>query len=101
MLSHVGIEVPQQNDGVPERGTIRHLRQGHQEDCTPHHCLGHRPKQWSETSPNPKTQRCDPLIHWGKAQDKTAELGATSTPTLPAASPRAPLQRRKSPASLE
>ncbi|MEQ2180026.1 hypothetical protein GOODEAATRI_031327 [Goodea atripinnis] len=25
--------------------------------------------------PNPKAQGCDPLIHWGKPQHETAELG--------------------------
>ncbi|MEQ2285661.1 hypothetical protein AMECASPLE_034210 [Ameca splendens] len=31
VVSHVGVEVPQQNNGVPRRGIIQHPQQGRQE----------------------------------------------------------------------
>ncbi|MED6249006.1 hypothetical protein ATANTOWER_008095, partial [Ataeniobius toweri] len=89
VVSHVGIEVPQQNNGVPGRGTIQHPRQGHQEGRvlrTTARPVGRNDSQ--RPIPNPKAQGCDPLIHWGKPQHETAELGGnkqthTSPPPLP------------------
>ncbi|KAK5617531.1 Paired box protein Pax-2a, partial [Crenichthys baileyi] len=52
--------------------------------------------------PNTKAQGCDPLIHWGKPQHETAELGGnkqthTSPPPLPVGHSRV----EESPAPLE
>ncbi|MEQ2226447.1 hypothetical protein ILYODFUR_027576 [Ilyodon furcidens] len=72
----MGVEVPQQNNGVPRRGTIQHPRQGHQEGRvlrTTARPVGRNDSQ--RPIPNPKAQGCDPLIHWGKPQHETAELG--------------------------
>ncbi|MED6246805.1 hypothetical protein ATANTOWER_023891 [Ataeniobius toweri] len=76
VVSHVGVEVPQQNNGVPRRGTIQHPRQGRQEGRvlrTTTRPVGRNDSQ--RPVPNPKAQGCDPLIHWGKPQHETAELG--------------------------
>ncbi|KAK5599724.1 hypothetical protein CRENBAI_016759 [Crenichthys baileyi] len=85
----MGVEVPQQNNGVPRRGIIQHPRQGHQEGrvlCTTAWPVGRNDSQ--RHIPNTKAQGCDPLIHWGKPQHETAELGGnkqthTSPPPLP------------------
>ncbi|MEQ2220883.1 hypothetical protein ILYODFUR_010131 [Ilyodon furcidens] len=71
----MSIEVLQQKNEVPGRGTMQHPRHGRQEG----HVLRQRPV------PKPKTQRCDPLIHWGKPQHETAELGGNKQthPSLP------------------
>ncbi|MED6265589.1 hypothetical protein CHARACLAT_026992 [Characodon lateralis] len=66
----------------PRRGTMQHSQQGHQEDRvlrTTAHSIGQNDSQ--RPGPNPKAQGCDPLIHWGKPQHETAELGAKSKPT--------------------
>ncbi|MEQ2230773.1 hypothetical protein ILYODFUR_032853 [Ilyodon furcidens] len=76
------LEVPQQNNGVPGRGTIQHPRQGRQEGRvlrTTARPVGRNDSQ--RPVPNSKAEGCDPLIHWGKPQHETAELGATSKPT--------------------
>ncbi|KAK5616133.1 hypothetical protein CRENBAI_017142 [Crenichthys baileyi] len=52
--------------------------------------------------PNPKAQGCDPLIHWGKPQHETAELGGnkqTHPSTLPL--PVGHFRVEESPAPLE
>ncbi|KAK5623170.1 hypothetical protein CRENBAI_018435 [Crenichthys baileyi] len=83
VISHVGAEVPQQNNGVPGRGTIQHPRQGRQEGRVLHTTA--RPVGRNDTQrpvPNLKAQGCDGLIHWGKPQHETAELGASIIPSL-------------------
>ncbi|KAK5618074.1 hypothetical protein CRENBAI_022736 [Crenichthys baileyi] len=42
-----------------------------------------------------QAQGCNPLIHWGKPQHETAELGATSKPTPARRLSRGPLQSRR------
>ncbi|MED6273587.1 hypothetical protein CHARACLAT_007964 [Characodon lateralis] len=76
VVSHMGVEVPEQNNGVPGRGTIQHPRQGRQEVQvlrTTARTIGQHDSQ--RPVPNPKAQGCDPLINWGKPQHKTTELG--------------------------
>ncbi|MEQ2254889.1 Phosphatidylinositol 4-kinase type 2-alpha [Ilyodon furcidens] len=103
VVSHVGVEVPQQNNGVHGSGTIQHPRQGRQE-CrvlrTTTRPLGRNDSR--RPVPNPKAQGCDPLIHWGKPQHETAELGGNkqthpSSPPLPVGHSRV----EESPAPLE
>ncbi|MEQ2251667.1 hypothetical protein ILYODFUR_013506 [Ilyodon furcidens] len=85
----MGIEIPQQNDGVPERGTVQHTHQGCQEGwvlCTTAWPVGRNNSQ--RPLPNPKVQRCNPLIHRDKPQHETLELGGNkhshlSPPSLP------------------
>ncbi|MEQ2285756.1 hypothetical protein AMECASPLE_035145 [Ameca splendens] len=77
VVSHEGIEVPQQNSGDPGRGTIQHPGQGRQEGrvlCTTACPVGRNDSQ--RPVPNPKMQGYDPLIHWGKPQHKTVSLPA-------------------------
>ncbi|KAK5618305.1 hypothetical protein CRENBAI_019788 [Crenichthys baileyi] len=103
VVSHVGFEVPQQNNGVPGRVTIQHPRQGRQEGrvlCTTARPIGRNNSQ--RPVPNLKAQGCDPLIHWGKPQHETAELGGNkqthpSPPPLPVGHSRV----EESPAPLE
>ncbi|KAK5603272.1 hypothetical protein CRENBAI_011296 [Crenichthys baileyi] len=80
------------NNRVTGRGTIQHPRQGRLEGRND----SQRPVR------NLKAQGCDPLIHWGKPQHKTAELGGnkqihTSPPPLPVGHSRV----EESPALLE
>ncbi|MEQ2242559.1 hypothetical protein ILYODFUR_037023 [Ilyodon furcidens] len=94
----MGVEVPQQNNGVPGRGTLQHPRQGCQERGRVLRSTA-RPVGLNDSQrpvPNPKAQGCDPPIHWGKPQHKTAEWGATSKPT-PACclSPRATAEQKR------
>ncbi|MEQ2247847.1 hypothetical protein ILYODFUR_013261 [Ilyodon furcidens] len=83
----MGVEVPQQNNGVPRRGTIQHPRQGCQEGWVLR--TTSRPVGRNDTQrPVPKVHGCDPLIQWGKPQQETAELGGNkqthpSSPPLP------------------
>ncbi|MED6243624.1 hypothetical protein ATANTOWER_023720 [Ataeniobius toweri] len=77
-------------------GTIQHPRQGHQEGRllrTTTRPVGRNDSQ--RPVPNPKVQGCARLIHWGKPQHETAELGQQANPPQPAASPRGPLQSRR------
>ncbi|MED6243480.1 hypothetical protein ATANTOWER_020918 [Ataeniobius toweri] len=84
----MGVEVPHQNNRVPGRGTMQHPRQGCQAGQVLHTTA--RPVGRNDSQrpvPHPKAQGCDPLIHWGKPQHKTAELRGnkiahTSSPTL-------------------
>ncbi|KAK5605584.1 hypothetical protein CRENBAI_009770 [Crenichthys baileyi] len=55
---------------------------------TPHHHSARSRNNSQRPIPNTKAQGCDPLIHWGKPQHETAELGGnkqthTSPPPLP------------------
>ncbi|KAK7877097.1 hypothetical protein WMY93_032177 [Mugilogobius chulae] len=74
-VAHVGVEVPQQNNGVPGGCTVQYPSQGLQEGrvlCTvvwPVGCHnGERPV------PDPKAQGRDPLVYWGELQHMAAEL---------------------------
>ncbi|MEQ2312491.1 hypothetical protein AMECASPLE_031590 [Ameca splendens] len=82
-VSLVGVEVPQQNNGVPGSGTNQHARQVLHNTAGP---VGRNDSQ--RPVPNPKAQGSDPLIHWGKPQHEMAELGGNkqthpSPPPLP------------------
>ncbi|MEQ2165893.1 hypothetical protein GOODEAATRI_021861 [Goodea atripinnis] len=70
VISHVGVKIPQQNNGVPRRGTMQHSRQGCQEGPVLSTNIG--PVDRNNTQrlvPNLKAQRSNPLIHWGKPGD--------------------------------
>ncbi|KAK5619153.1 hypothetical protein CRENBAI_024058 [Crenichthys baileyi] len=101
VVSHVGVEVPQQNHGFPGRGTIHHPRQGRQEGQVLHSTARLVSQNDSQRPvPNPKAQGCDPLIHWGKPQHEMAELGGNrqthpSSPPLPVGHSRFFLSHQK------
>ncbi|MEQ2246189.1 hypothetical protein ILYODFUR_035668 [Ilyodon furcidens] len=95
VASHMGVEVPQQNNGVPGRGTIQHPRQGRQEGRVLSNIA--RPVGRNDSQRpvlNPEAQ--------GKPQHETAELGRNkqthpSPPPLPVGHSRV----KESPAPLE
>ncbi|MEQ2226567.1 hypothetical protein ILYODFUR_028679 [Ilyodon furcidens] len=68
--------VPQQNNGVPGRGTMQHPRQGRREGRVLRTTARPIGRNDSLTPvPDPKVQECDPLIHRCKPQHEMAELG--------------------------
>ncbi|MEQ2234538.1 hypothetical protein ILYODFUR_032682 [Ilyodon furcidens] len=99
VVSHVGIEVLQQNNGNQERGTMQHPRQGHHEGLVL--CITTRPVGRNNSQrpvSYPKVQGCNPLVHRGKLQHETTELGG---PPQPAAFPHGHSRVEESPTSLE
>ncbi|KAK3545825.1 hypothetical protein QTP70_015264 [Hemibagrus guttatus] len=72
----MGIEVPQQNYGVPSRSTFQHPSQGLQEGWVLHTAVRPISRNNSETPiPGPKAQGNNPLVYRGKLQHMAAELG--------------------------
>ncbi|KAK3551440.1 hypothetical protein QTP70_017320 [Hemibagrus guttatus] len=76
VIAHMGIEVPQQNYGVPSRSTFQHPSQGLQEGWVLHTAVRPISRNNSETPiPGPKAQGNNPLVYRGKLQHMAAELG--------------------------
>ncbi|KAK3566093.1 hypothetical protein QTP86_025702 [Hemibagrus guttatus] len=76
VVAHMGVEVPQQNYGVPSRSTFQHPSQGLQEGWVLHTAVRPISRNNSETPiPGPKAQGNNPLIYRGKLQHMAAELG--------------------------
>ncbi|KAK3553315.1 hypothetical protein QTP86_033831, partial [Hemibagrus guttatus] len=76
VIAHMGVEVPQQNYGVPSRSTFQHPSQGLQEGWVLHTAVRPISQNNSDTPiPGPKAQGNNPLIYWGKLQQMAAELG--------------------------
>ncbi|KAK3533518.1 hypothetical protein QTP70_023342, partial [Hemibagrus guttatus] len=76
VIAHMGVEVPQQNYGVPSRSTFQHPSQGLQEGWVLHTAVRPLSRNNSETPiPGPKAQGNNPLIYRGKLQHMAAELG--------------------------
>ncbi|KAK3515858.1 hypothetical protein QTP70_034763 [Hemibagrus guttatus] len=76
VVAHMGVEVPQQNYGVPSRSTFQHPSQGLQEGWVLHTAVRPISRNNSETPiPGPKEQGNNPLVYWGKLQHVAAELG--------------------------
>ncbi|KAK3562309.1 hypothetical protein QTP86_033325, partial [Hemibagrus guttatus] len=76
VIAHMGVEVPQQNYGVPSRSTFQHPSQGLQEGWVLHTAVRPISRNNSETPiPGPKAQGNNPLIYRGKLQHMAAELG--------------------------
>ncbi|KAK3571349.1 hypothetical protein QTP86_008270 [Hemibagrus guttatus] len=67
----MGVEVPQQNYGVPSWSTFQHPSQGLQEGWVLHTAVWPISRNNSETPiPGP-----NPLVYWGRLQHMAAELG--------------------------
>ncbi|KAK3548874.1 hypothetical protein QTP70_021261 [Hemibagrus guttatus] len=76
VVAHMGVEVPQQNYGVPSRSTFQHPSQGLQEGWVLHTAVRPISRNNSETPiPGPKAQGNNPLVYRGKLQHMAAELG--------------------------
>ncbi|KAK3554715.1 hypothetical protein QTP70_032636 [Hemibagrus guttatus] len=76
VVAHMGVEVPQQNYGVPSRSTFQHPSQGLQEGWVLHTAIRPISRNNSETLiPGPKAQGNNPLVYQGKLQHMAAELG--------------------------
>ncbi|KAK3563781.1 hypothetical protein QTP86_034507, partial [Hemibagrus guttatus] len=76
VVAHMGVEVPQQNYGVPSRSTFQHPSQGVQEGWVLHTAVWPISRNNSETPiPSPKAQGNNPLVYRGKLQHMVAELG--------------------------
>ncbi|KAK3543782.1 hypothetical protein QTP70_027199 [Hemibagrus guttatus] len=76
VIAHMGIEIPQQNYGVPRRSTFQHPSQGLQEGWVLHTAVRPISRNNSETPiPGPKAQGNNPLIYRGKLQHMAVELG--------------------------
>ncbi|KAK3544076.1 hypothetical protein QTP86_001148 [Hemibagrus guttatus] len=72
----MGVEVPQQNYGVPSRSTFQHPSHGLQEGWVLHTAIRPISRNNSETPiPGPKAQGNNPLVYRGKLQHMAAELG--------------------------
>ncbi|KAK3509396.1 hypothetical protein QTP70_033159 [Hemibagrus guttatus] len=87
VVAHMGVEVPQQNYGVPGRSTFQHPSQGLQEGWVVHTAVRSISRNNSETPiPSPKAHGNNPLVYRGKLQHMAAELGgykqAHPSPTL-------------------
>ncbi|MEQ2291859.1 hypothetical protein AMECASPLE_017190 [Ameca splendens] len=81
VISHVGVEVPQQNNGVPRRGTMQHPRKGCQKGQVFRTTA--RPVGRNSQRPVP-TRRCRDatLSSTGVFPNmRRLSLGATSKPT--------------------
>ncbi|KAK3555758.1 hypothetical protein QTP86_028953 [Hemibagrus guttatus] len=75
VVAHMGVEVPQQNYGVPSRSTFQHPSQGLQEGWVLHTAIWPISRNNSETPiPGPKAQGNNPLVYRGKLQHMAAEL---------------------------
>ncbi|KAK3551697.1 hypothetical protein QTP70_022561 [Hemibagrus guttatus] len=73
----MGVEVPQQNYGVPSQSTFQHPSQGLQEGWVLHTAVRPISQNNSETPiPGPKVQGNNPLVYRGKLQHMAAELGS-------------------------
>ncbi|KAK3537939.1 hypothetical protein QTP70_024550 [Hemibagrus guttatus] len=76
VVAHMGVEVPQQNYGVPSRSTFQHPSQGLQEGWVLHTAIQPISRNNSETPiPGPKAQGNNPLVYRGKLQHMAAKLG--------------------------
>ncbi|KAK3517240.1 hypothetical protein QTP70_001389, partial [Hemibagrus guttatus] len=76
VIAHMGVEVPQQNYGVPSWSTFQHPSQGLQEGWVVHTAVRPISRNNSETPiPSPKASGNNPLIYRGKLQHMVAELG--------------------------
>ncbi|KAK3541577.1 hypothetical protein QTP86_032709, partial [Hemibagrus guttatus] len=76
VVAHMGVEVPQQNYGVPSRSTFQHPSQGLQEGWVLHTAIRPISRNNSETPiPGPKARGNNPLVYRGKLQHMAAELG--------------------------
>ncbi|KAK3512968.1 hypothetical protein QTP70_033400 [Hemibagrus guttatus] len=76
VIAHMGVEVPQQNYGVPSQSTFQHPSQGLQEGWVLHTAVWPISRNNSETPiPDPKAQGNNPLVCRGKLQHMAAELG--------------------------
>ncbi|KAK3528991.1 hypothetical protein QTP70_014114 [Hemibagrus guttatus] len=76
VVAHMGVEVPQQNYGVPSRSTFQHPSQGLQEGWVLHTAIRSISRNNSETPiPGLKAQGNNPLVYRGKLQHMAAELG--------------------------
>ncbi|KAK3558650.1 hypothetical protein QTP86_022968 [Hemibagrus guttatus] len=76
VVAHMGVEVPQQNYGVPSWSTFQHPSQGLQEGWVLHTAIRPISRNNSETPiPGPKAQGNNPLVYRGKLQHMAAELG--------------------------
>ncbi|KAK3574541.1 hypothetical protein QTP86_009535 [Hemibagrus guttatus] len=72
----MGVEVPQQNYGVPSRSTFQHPSQGLQEGWVLYTAVRPISRNNSETPiPGPKAQGNNLLVYQGKLQHMAAELG--------------------------
>ncbi|KAK3520848.1 hypothetical protein QTP70_034176, partial [Hemibagrus guttatus] len=76
VVAHMGVEVPQQNYGVPSWSTFQHPSQGLQEGWVVHIAVRPISRNNSETPiPGPKAQGNYCLVSRGKLQHMAAELG--------------------------
>uniref|UniRef100_A0A3P8UPE1 Protein kinase domain-containing protein n=1 Tax=Cynoglossus semilaevis TaxID=244447 RepID=A0A3P8UPE1_CYNSE len=72
---HVGVEVPQQDDGIPGRSTVQYPSQCLQEGRVFYTAIRPVGRNNSETPvPDPKAQGSDPLAQWGELT--TGKLGS-------------------------
>ncbi|KAK3522425.1 hypothetical protein QTP86_010644 [Hemibagrus guttatus] len=80
VIAHMGVEVPQQNYGVPSRSTFQHPPQGLQEGWVLHTAVRPTSRNNSETHiPGLKAQGNNPLVYRGKLQHLAAELSADTS----------------------